>query len=80
MVQKPDDYTQRKRFLAALHREVLTQGHTAEFSRMAELASTAEQIENTVRYDLGTQHAEVQPRLAAPQWPLPQRVQAPPPK
>jgi len=36
MVQKPDDYTQWKRFLAALrdllHREVLTRGHTAEFS------------------------------------------------
>jgi len=36
MVQKLDNYTQRKQFLAALcdplHREVLTRGHTAEFS------------------------------------------------
>jgi len=47
---------------------------------MAELASTAEQIENAVCYDLGTWHAEVQPRPAAPQRPLPQWVQAPPPK
>jgi len=29
---------------------------------MAELASTAEQIENAVRYDLGTWHAKVQPK------------------
>jgi len=84
MVQKPDDYTQWKQFLAALRdllrREVLTRGNTAEFSRMAELASTAKQIENAIRYDLGTRHAEVQPRPAAPQRPLPQRVRAPPPK
>ena len=45
---------------------------------MAELASTAEQIKNTVCYDLGTRHAKVQPRPAAPQQPLPQWVRAPP--
>jgi len=80
MVQKPDDYMQQKQFLAALHREVLMRGHTAEFSRMAELTSTAEQIRNAMRYDLGTWHAEVQPRPAVPQRPLPQRVWTPTPK
>ena len=52
MVQKPDDYMQWKRFLAALrdplHREVLTRGHTAEFSRMVDLVLTASQVEDTM--------------------------------
>src|SRR6266481_2173350 len=59
MVQRPDEYTQRKHFLAALRellcREVLTRGHTVEFSQMAELVLTAEKIEDTVRYNMGTQ-------------------------
>src|SRR6266481_1129052 len=53
MVQWPDKYMQQKRFLAALrellHREVLTRGHTAEFSQIAELVLTAEKIEDTMR-------------------------------
>jgi len=40
---------------------------------MDELTLTAKQIENAVHYDLGTQHAEAQQRLAVPQQPLPQR-------
>ena len=52
MVQKPDDYTQRKRFLAALcdplHREVLMRGHTAEFSPMVDLVSTVSQVEDAM--------------------------------
>ena len=64
MVQKPDDYTQRKQFLAALYdllcREVLTQGHTAKFSCMVDLISTASQVEDAMRYDMGAHQSEVQ--------------------
>src|SRR6266481_1666203 len=81
MVQQPDEYTQRKCFLAALReplrREVLTRGHTAEFSQMAELVLTAEKIEDAVHYDMGTQPVEVyRSSHAVPQWPLPQGVRA----
>jgi len=38
---------------------------------MAELASTAEQIENAVRYNLGTRHAKVQPSWLPPNGPYP---------
>ena len=52
MVQKPDDYTQRKRYLVALHdplrREVLMRGHTAEFSHMVDLVLTASQVEDAM--------------------------------
>ena len=47
---------------------------------MAELTLTAKQIKNAVHCDLGTWQAEVQHRLAAPQWPLPPRVWAPHPR
>src|SRR6266481_6963137 len=62
MVQYPDGYTMCKWFLAALReplrREVLLQGHTAEFSHGAELALAAERIENAMRYDMGTRHPD----------------------
>ena len=52
MVQKLDDYPQQKQFLVALHdplcREVLTRGHTAEFSHMVDLVSTASQVEDAM--------------------------------
>ena len=52
MVQKLDDYMQWKQFLAALcdllRREVLMQGHTAEFSHMVDLVSTTLQVEDTM--------------------------------
>ena len=52
MVQKLDNYMQWKQFLVALRnplrREVLTRGHTAEFSRMVDLISTASQVEDAM--------------------------------
>ena len=82
MVQKPDDYTQRKWFLAALrdplHREVLTQGHTAEFSHMVDLVSTASQVEDAMQYDMGARQSEVQHRAAVPPRPIPARIWAQP--
>src|SRR6266481_2533024 len=60
IVQYPDGYTMRKQFLAALCeplcREVLLQGHTAEFSRGAELTLAAERVENAMRYDVSCRH------------------------
>src|SRR6266481_9164864 len=81
MVQRPDEYTQRKHFLAALreplHREVLTRGHTVEFSQMAELFLTAEKIEDTMCYDMGTRLVEVYGSShTAPHRPIPQGVRA----
>ena len=74
MVQKPDDYMQRKRFLAALRdrlcREVLTRGHTAEFSHMVDLVSTASQVKDAMRYDMGARQSEVQHRAAVPPRPM----------
>ncbi len=72
---------QQKRFLAALreplHREVLTRGHTAEFSQMAELVLTAEKIEDAVCYDMGTRPVEVYGSShTAPRRPIPQGVRA----
>src|SRR6266481_8030254 len=71
MVQYPDGYTMRKQFLAALreplHREVLLQGHTAEFSHGAELTLAAERVENAMRYDVGTQHSDALNSSAAAQ-------------
>src|SRR6266481_8877459 len=81
MVQQPDEYTQQKCFLAALRellcREVLTRGHTVEFSQMAELVLTAEKIEDAVHYDMGTQLVKAYGSShAAPQQPIPQGVRA----
>ena len=62
MVEKPDPYTQRKQFLAALrdplHCEVLSCGYTAEFSHIEDLVSTAQAIEDAMQYNLGTWHME----------------------
>ena len=62
MVQHPDGYTMRKRFLEALReplrRAVLLRGLTPEYSDLAELVSAAQQIERAVCYELGTQHRE----------------------
>src|SRR6266481_5347524 len=79
MVQYPDRYTMRKRFLAALCeplcREVLLQGHTAEFSRGAELTLTAERVENAMGYDVGTQHPDaLNSNTAAQARPISTRV------
>src|SRR6266481_224652 len=75
MVQRPDEYMQRKHFLAALRellcREVLTRGHTVEFSQMAELVLTAEKIEDVMRYNMGTWPVEAYGSShAAPQQPI----------
>ena len=63
LMYRPDDYMQRKRFLVALHnpfcREVLMQGHTTEFSQMADLILTALQVEDAMRYDMGAWQSEV---------------------
>src|SRR6266481_7019353 len=57
MVDPPDLYTIRRRFLAALRdslrREVLTWGHTVEYSGFSEWTETATCIEDTVCYDIG---------------------------
>ena len=62
MVEKPDPYTQRKRFLVALrdplHCESLSHGYTAEFSHIEDLISTVQTVEDTVQYNLGTRHIE----------------------
>ena len=62
MVERPDPYTQRKWFLVALQdllcREVLSCSYMAESSCMEDLVSTAQTVEDTVRYNLGTRHME----------------------
>ena len=62
MVQHPDGYTMRKRFLEALREPlrhaVLLRGLTPEYSNLAELVSAAQQIEGAVCYELGTWHRE----------------------
>src|SRR6266481_9587801 len=58
MVDPPDPYTMRRKFLVALRdslrREVLTRGHTVEYSSLSELTETATCIEDAVHYDIGT--------------------------
>ena len=76
MVKKPNLYMQQKRFLVALRdplcREVLSHGYMAEFSHMEDLISTAQAVEDTVRYDLGTRHMEGPGGGHIPlQWPAP---------
>ena len=41
-----------------LRREVLSCGYMAEFSHIEDLISTAQAVEDAVRYDLGTRHME----------------------
>ena len=81
MVNPPDPYTMRRRFLAALRdslrREVLMQGHTAEYSGLSELTETAACIEDTMCYDIGTRPLEQTGRsYAAHAMPVPQWAQA----
>ena len=55
-----------------LGREVLTRGHTAEFSQMAELVLTVEKIEDAMCYDMGIPPVEVyRSSHAVPRWPIP---------
>src|SRR6266481_3790022 len=78
MVQHPDEYTMCKRFLVALREplchEVLLQGHTAEFSREANLTLTAERVENAMCYDVGMWHSDVlNSNVTAQAKPIPMR-------
>ena len=61
-----------------LCREVLMRGHTAEFSCMVDLVSTASHVEDAMRYDMGARQSEVQHRAAVPPRPIPARVWAQP--
>ena len=79
MVHYPDEYTMCKWFLVALQEplchEVLLQGHMTKFSHGAELALTAERIENAMRYDVGTWHPYgLNSSVAAQVRPVPARV------
>ena len=81
MVEKPDPYTQRKRFLVALrdplHHKVLSCGYMAAFSCIEDLISTAQAVEDAVWYDLGTQHMEGPGGgHSPPQWPAPLGVRS----
>ena len=57
MVEVPNSYILRARFIEALHeplrQEVLSRGHSTEFSRMSELVFATEQIEDASHYDWG---------------------------
>ena len=59
MVQYPDDYLFRRRLIAALRpslqKEVLHRGITAEFSSMQDILEKAKDIEDSLRYDIGSQ-------------------------
>ena len=84
MVQKQDNYMQWKWFLVALCdllcREVLTRGHTTEFSCMVDLILTVSQVKDAMQYDMGARQSEVQHRAAVPPRPIPTRVWAQPPR
>ena len=58
MVQYPDDYSFRRRLIAALRpslqKEVLCRGITAEFSSMQDILEKAKDIEDSLRYDIGS--------------------------
>ena len=59
MVQYPDDYSFRRRLIAALRpslqKEVLHIGIIAEFSSMQDILEKAKDIEDSSRYDIGSQ-------------------------
>ena len=59
MVQYPDDYSFRRRLIAALRpslqKEVLRRGITAEFSSMQDILEQVKDIEDSSRYDIGSQ-------------------------
>ena len=58
MVQYLDNYSFRRRLIAALRpslqKEVLCRGITAEFSSMQDILEKAKDIENSLRYDIGS--------------------------
>ena len=59
MVQYPDDYSFRRRLIAALRpslqKEVLRRGITVEFSSMQDILEKAKDIKDSSRYDIGSQ-------------------------
>ena len=59
MVQYPDNYSFRRRLIAALRpslqKEVLCRGITVEFSMMQDILEKAKDIEDSLRYDIGSQ-------------------------
>ena len=58
MVQHLDDYLFRRQLIAALRpslqKEVLHRGITAEFSSMQDILEKAKDIEDSLRYDIGS--------------------------
>ena len=58
MVQYPDDYLFRRWLIAtlrpSLQKEVLHRGITAEFSSMQDILEKAKDIEDSLRYDIGS--------------------------
>ena len=59
MVQYPDDYSFRRRLIAtlrpSLQKEVLrSRGITVEFSSMQDIPEKAKDIEDSLRYDIGS--------------------------
>ena len=59
MVQYPDNYSFRRRLIAALRpslqKEVLRRGITVEFSSMQDILEKVKDIEDSLRYDIGSQ-------------------------
>jgi hypothetical protein len=62
MIQQPDEYTLRQRFVSALRKtmrnEVLKMGYNAETSSLDALCDTARMIEEASRYNQGMRRAE----------------------
>jgi hypothetical protein len=62
MIQQPDEYTLRRRFVSALREtlrnEVLKKGYNAETSSLDMLCDTARMIEEASRYNQGMRRAE----------------------
>ena len=58
MVQYPDDYSFRRRLIAALRpslqKEVLHRGITVEFSSMQDILEKVKDIKDSLRYDIGS--------------------------
>ena len=81
MVEAPNNYMLRARFIEALHKplkwEVLRQEHSAEFSRMFELVFAAEQIEDASHYNWGVRQTDTLSSNTATQTkPAPKRARA----
>ena len=59
MVQYPDNYSFRRQLIAtlrpSLQKEVLCRGITAEFSSMQDILEKAKDIEDSLRYDIGSE-------------------------